>query len=158
MNRQQIDGNVTKVEKEDDAVDNSMHNIAMTFTEHAMHVNETLYKKLFREYAEQYDILLTGNEKLRNDFMKVQRTKVGGGYHVWHFEDGARWAGSRILTWILYLNDVEDGGETEFLYYPRRIKPQTGRFIIWPAGFTHSHRGNPPLTNTKYIMTGWMGY
>jgi len=24
--------------------------------------------------------------------------------------------------------------------------------------FTHTHRGNPPLSNTKYIMTGWLEY
>jgi hypothetical protein len=56
---------------------------------------------------------------------------------------------------MLYLNDVEDGGETEFLYQRMRVKPKQGTLLIWPAGFTHTHRGNPPLSNNKYVITGW---
>ncbi len=79
-------------------------------------------------------------------------------YHVWHNEDDTPQNMRRVATFILYLNDVEEGGETEFLYYPKRVKAKTGRFILWPAGFTHTHRGNPPISNTKYIVTGWVEY
>jgi hypothetical protein len=87
---------------------------------------------------------------------KIQKTEVGGGYHVWHNEDDIPQNMRRIATFILYLNDVDEGGETEFLYYPKRVKAKQGRFILWPAGFTHTHRGNPPISNTKYIVTGWV--
>jgi hypothetical protein len=60
------------------------------------------------------------------------------------------------MAFILYLNDVEDGGETEFLYYHKRIKPKQGTLILFPAGYTHTHRGNPPLKGSKYILTGWV--
>ena len=63
---------------------------------------------------------------------------------------------SRILTWTLYLNDVNEGGETEFLHQSLRIKPKQGTIVVWPAGFTHIHRGNPPLSGEKYIVTGWV--
>ena len=63
---------------------------------------------------------------------------------------------NRIFAVMFYLNDVDEGGETEFLYYPKRVKAKAGRFILWPAGYTHTHRGNPPISNTKYIVTGWM--
>lgn len=63
-----------------------------------------------------------------------------------------------MLSYILYLNDVEEGGETEFLYYGKRIKPTAGTLLLWPAGFTHVHRGNPPLSGEKYILTGWVEY
>jgi hypothetical protein len=56
------------------------------------------------------------------------------------------------------LNTVKEGGETEFLYYKKRINPIEGRLVIWPAGFTHTHRGNPPLSNDKYIITGWLEF
>jgi hypothetical protein len=56
---------------------------------------------------------------------------------------------------MVYLNDVDEGGETEFLYQQVKIKPKRGTVVIWPGGFTHLHRGNPPLKN-KYIATGWL--
>ena len=57
---------------------------------------------------------------------------------------------------MIYLNDIDDGGETEFLYQKRRIKPQKGTVVIFPAGMTHVHKGNLVMgEQTKYIVTGW---
>jgi hypothetical protein len=53
---------------------------------------------------------------------------------------------------------VEEGGETEFLYLSQRVKPKTGRLVIFPSGYVHTHRGNPPLSGEKYIMTGWIEF
>jgi len=78
------------------------------------------------------------------------------GFSGWHTEQGPEDAGNRSLVWMLYLNDVEKGGETEFLYQGISVKPEAGRFVLWPAGVTHPHRGNPPYSNTKYILTGWL--
>ena len=58
------------------------------------------------------------------------------------------------MAWMVYLNDVEEGGETEFLYQKRKVKPKKGTILIWPGGYTHLHRGNPPMSD-KYIATGW---
>lgn len=111
-------------------------------------------------YAEYIDIFagLKDYDPHANYAFKVQKTEIGQGYHVWHAETDSRDLCNRILAWTLYLNDVEEGGETEFLYYPKRIKPKTGTVILWPAGFTHTHRGNPPISNTKYIVTGWIEF
>lgn len=90
--------------------------------------------------------------------IKLQKTEEGGGYHVWHYESGSYHTAFRELVWMIYLNDVteeDSGGETEFFYQKRRIKPTTGTVVIWPAAFTHLHRGNMLLKGTKYIMTGW---
>jgi len=107
-------------------------------------------------YNLQYPILQT-LIKHGSRYMKIQKTEPCQGYHVWHCEHDAT-APSRLLSWILYLNDIEDGGETEFLYYSKRIKPKTGTFILFPGAFTHTHRGNPPLKGTKYIATGWIEF
>lgn len=87
------------------------------------------------------------------DPYKWQKTEIGGGFHRWHYENSLD--KKRELTWTLYLNDVEEGGETEFLYQHTRIKAQKGLFTIFPANWTHTHRGNPPISNVKYIGTGW---
>lgn len=106
-------------------------------------------------YAEKYSILQTSDpHKIYT--IKIQRTSPGGGYHIWHAEDTARNVSNRMLTFILYLNDIDEGGETEFLYLSKRVQPKTGRLLLWPAGFTHTHRGNPPLKGNKYIITGWV--
>lgn len=89
--------------------------------------------------------------------LKIQKTYKTEGYHVWHLEHGAGWENSaRAFVYSIYLNDVEEGGETEFLHFSKRVKPKTGRIVIWPAAFPYLHRGNPPLSGEKYILTSWI--
>ena len=89
--------------------------------------------------------------------MKIQKTLPTEGYHVWHIEHGKGYHNeSRAFVFTIYLNDVEEGGETEFLHFSKRVKPKTGRIVIWPAGFPYIHRGNSPLSGKKYILTSWM--
>lgn len=89
---------------------------------------------------------------------KIQKTEPGQGYHVWHCEADNREAQHRVLAWTVYLNDNFEAGETEFLYQQYRYKPKMGDVIIFPAAFTHTHRGNPPIGGTKYIITGWLEF
>jgi len=87
---------------------------------------------------------------------KVQKTMPKGGYHVWHCEQDSANSARRCLVWTLYLNDVPDGeGETEFFHQCLRIKPQKGTICLFPASWTHTHRGNLVMTTNKYIATGW---
>ena len=64
----------------------------------------------------------------------------------------------RVVFWMYYLNDVAEGGETEFYFQKTSIRPEKGTLVIAPAGFTHTHRGNVPLSNDKYIATSWLLY
>ena len=89
--------------------------------------------------------------------LKIQKTLPTEGYHIWHVEHGKGFDNEpRAFVYTIYLNDVEEGGETEFLHFSKRVKPKTGRIVIWPAGFPYVHRGNPPLSGEKYILTSWM--
>ena len=89
--------------------------------------------------------------------LKIQKTLPTEGYHVWHIEHGSGFENeSRAFVFSIYLNDVEEGGETEFLHFSKRVKPTTVRIVIWPAAFPYLHRGNPPLSGEKYILTSWM--
>ena len=111
------------------------------------------------EYKKQYPILIdgTGRYDINND-VKIQRTLPGQGYHVWHCENGRKNESRRMIVASMYLNKCEQGGETEFLYQHRRIKPQAGRMVLAPTGWTHPHRGNPPLKGVKYMINGWLEY
>ena len=90
--------------------------------------------------------------------INAQRYTAGnGGYPYWHSEVFPQTphndALHRVLLFMYYLNDVEEGGETEFYYQNRTIKPKAGRMVIAPAYFTHTHRGAIPRSNDKYILT-----
>lgn len=87
-----------------------------------------------------------------------------GGYFYYHSEiyphpnDVENDALHRKLLWMFYLNDVEEGGETEFYHQKLATHPKQGTMVIAPAGFTHTHRGNMPLSGDKYIFTSWVLY
>ena len=98
-----------------------------------------------------------GQDTFHYTQLKVQKTLLTEGYHIWHLEHGKGFKNEpRAFVFSIYLNDVEEGGETEFLHFSKRVKPKTGRIVIWPAGFPYVHRGNPPLSGEKYIITSWM--
>jgi len=118
---------------------------------------DMFFKDVYPLYVQKYSFLkqLATHTILE---VKIQKTKVGEGYHFWHCENAAMKARNRILAFMVYLNDVTEGGETEFLYQKCRFKPEKNVMLVWPAQFTHVHRGNPPLSNDKYIITGWVEY
>lgn len=106
------------------------------------------------DYLNHYGQLQT--TRIISTDMKMQRTEPGGGYHVWHYENTGVDMAQRVLVWAIYLNDIpENEGETEFLYQKRRIPPKAGTCVIWPAAFTHVHRGLTVYSENKYILTGW---
>jgi len=128
-----------------DVLGNGSSPITTSFNEH---LTEALMM-----YADEFPILK--EMAFASYTIKIQRTKPSGGYHEWHCEQMGFSASSRILVWTVYLNDIDDGGETEFLYQSTRVKPKKGSVCFFPASYTHTHRGNPPLKEDKYIATGW---
>ena len=118
-----------------------------------MNVNQML-KSCASHYCMHYSTLK--KTRMVSTDIKFQRTPPGGGYHAWHYENGTFECAARELTWMIYLNDIEEGGETEFMYQKRRIKPTQGTMVIFPAAMTHVHRGGFLLGDkNKYIVTGW---
>ena len=85
----------------------------------------------------------------------IQHYGPGQGYKRWHNERGEYQINQRALVFMTYLNDVPDGGGTEFAYYPElKIKAKKGLSLLWPTDFTHTHRGIISQ-HEKYIITGW---
>lgn len=91
------------------------------------------------------------------DTYNIQRYYPGQGFHIPHHEYNPT-SNQLLLAWMVYLNDVTDGGETRFVYQDMNIKPKKGTLVIWPAYFTHVHHGIVSQTQTKYIATGWHRY
>lgn len=116
-------------------------------------------QRCYDAYTEEFSVLKQG--KITGTAMKMQRTDPGGGYHVWHGEQGNGNHAERVLVYMLYLNTLaaDEAGETEFLYQQRRLRPEENTMILWPAAFTHAHRGNTVFgQHSKYIVTGWFYY
>jgi len=107
------------------------------------------------EYLQTFSVLNVRKFLLHD--IKLKIIPAGGGFHNWHYEDGSLESSARQFVVQVYLNDDFDGGETEFLYQQRREEAVTGDVLMFPAAFTHTHRGNPPLGGNKYLATSW-GY
>lgn len=92
------------------------------------------------------------------NIQKYQKNK--GGYPHWHSEQFPQMnhneALHRVVLYMVYLNDIEEGGETEFFYQNKKLRPKKGSMVIAPASFTHSHRGITPVSDDKYIATSWV--
>ena len=89
----------------------------------------------------------------------LQKYPVGGGFKVWHCENDVKSMLNydRCLVFMTYLNDVEDGG-TEFFHQHLSTPAKKGLTLIWPAYWTHTHRGIVSRLKEKYIVTGWINF
>tara|TARA_B100001778_G_C18582120_1_gene627982 strand:- start:1133 stop:1903 length:771 start_codon:yes stop_codon:yes gene_type:complete len=113
----------------------------------------------FEIYAQKYSGIITDScDPVSSWTCKIQKTNSGGGYHIWHSENGSFLYRDRVLTWMVYLNDIpyESGGGTDFFHQELSLQPKKGTVVLWPATYTHMHRG-AFLTGdiSKYIATGW---
>jgi hypothetical protein len=115
-------------------------------------------KDTLDSYTYKYPDLTNYGNLIPDMGTKIQKTKPGEGYHSFHCEQhyDDLLLFSRVLVFTLYLNNVEEAGETEFLHQLIRVKPTKGTICLFPAGFTHPHRGNTPYSEEKYILTGWL--
>ena len=86
----------------------------------------------------------------------IQKYDKGKGKYIYHNDSMIDYINkkSRIFTFIWYLNDVNEGGETEFINF--KIIPEKGKLLVFPASFIFPHCGNMPISDDKYILTGWI--
>jgi hypothetical protein len=130
-------------------------------------VKNIIFNRYFKELQTALDLYIK-KYSFSNVFSKfsvieninVQHYKPNEGYFAWHCERGnaVMPQASRHLVFMTYLNDVVDAGQTEFYYQNLKVIPQKGKTVIWPADWTHTHRGITSPTQEKYIITGWFNY
>lgn len=107
------------------------------------------------KYYEELGNLFSPYRHTQDSGFQIQRYIKNQGIYKYHDDFYVDRRGFRTLTYIFYLNDIEDGGETEF-YNGKKINPTKGTLVIFPALWTYLHRGNMPISNDKYIVTGWI--
>ena len=111
-----------------------------------------------RDYLEQWPFLKSIMPGAEVSSFNIQRYEPGGHFLKLHSERTTLATSHRVLAWMTYLNDVEDGGATEFAHQNLQVQPKKGRTLIWPAEWTHAHQGMLLNSGVKYIITGWMHF
>jgi len=117
--------------------------------------------KIKDQYIDKYKFINYGQKPWNiSNTVKIQKYTPGQSYYAWHAEvaGGSIDEMKRILVYSTFLNDIKEGGETEFYYQKQKIKPKQGRTILFPSIWTHTHKGLPAPKETKYIITGWYSY
>ena len=113
------------------------------------------------KYVKQYPFLGTVSPWILSETFNIKKYLPSEAYFKTHCEmSGApdKSASRRMLVWMVFLNDVTDGGETEFPTQCKKIAPRAGDVVLWPAYWTHPHHGLPSNSQIKYISTGWFSY
>jgi hypothetical protein len=120
------------------------------FTEYCDFLNKKEYNTKNRKYN-----VLEFNDFHVEHFM-IQKYKKCEGIYVYHndFSINTDLMRYRAVTFLWYLNTIEEGGETEF-WGNYEVKPEKGKLIFFPASWAYPHRGKMPISSDKYIITNW---
>ena len=132
------------------------------FREQTLKMQLDVYKR-FDDILEKYkqDVKVHEKalpEKSAWEELRIKRYRAGIGNFLDHVDTGDSISARRFLVFFLYLNDVSEGGETEFPDLDLTISPECGKLLVFPSIWTYLHRGNVPISNDKYILGSYKHY
>lgn len=111
------------------------------------------FHECLQDYVRQFNSL---ERILREDCeisgFVIERIDPGQGFN-WHIDSGPMNSYDRFLSVLIYLNDIDEGGQTEFRFQDFKYTPRAGSLLMFPPYWTHIHRGAPPVSKTKYKIS-----
>jgi len=110
----------------------------------------------YRKYKIKWPFLKESFPEVDIGSFNIQQYKEGGHFSKIHSERIALQNLHRLFAFMTYLNDDFEGGCTYFSNFNLKIKPEPGKTLIWPADWTHAHKGEVVSYGSKYIITGWL--
>ena len=124
-------------------------------------IDRTLFQSLaenLEEYSKQI-LEIIGNplwsSEIKDTGYNIKRYRQND-YYNWHVDCQTYIEGwTRTIAGIWYLNEVEEGGETEFAF-GHKVVPEIGKLILFPATWNFPHRGLSPIKGNKYIITSFV--
>lgn len=124
-------------------------------------IDRTLFQSLaenLEEYAKRI-LEIIGNplwsSEIKDTGYNIKRYRQND-YYNWHVDCQTYIEGwTRTIAAIWYLNEVEEGGETEFAF-GHKVVPETSKLILFPATWNFPHRGLSPIKGNKYIITSFV--
>jgi hypothetical protein len=108
-----------------------------------------------KENMKAYQKFLNGRLPMHYNMMDLWHSGYQiqkSGFYKWHHDERIEFGRERVITFIWYLNTIENGGHTGFLH--KSVKPETGKFVFFPATWDYIHCGFE--ASNKYIVTGWL--
>jgi len=127
--------------------------------EHWKDVDNNLFRSLavaLKEFKEIYPYF-ADMSRFKDMGYNLQRYREGEYYH-WHVDADNEGIASRQLVALWYLNDVEEGGETDFVFQQASVTPEKGKLMLFPPFWTHEHRAGVVKKGVKYIATTWITF
>jgi Rps23 Pro-64 3,4-dihydroxylase Tpa1-like proline 4-hydroxylase len=127
--------------------------------EHWKDVDNNLFRSLAIALKEFKDIYpyFSDMSRFKDMGYNLQRYQEGEYYH-WHVDADNEVLASRQLVALWYLNDVEEGGETDFVFQEASVTPEKGKLMLFPPFWTHEHRARVVTKGVKYIATTWITF
>ena len=126
---------------------------------HWKDVDNNLFRSLamaLKEFKEIYPYF-SDMGRFKDMGYNLQRYREGEYYH-WHVDSDNVGLASRQLVALWYLNDVEEGGTTDFLFQKASVTPEKGTLMLFPPFWTHEHRAGVVIKGVKYIATTWITF
>ena len=117
------------------------------------------FKNVLHKYKEETGLHKHAwPETFKFEEIRIKRYRMGRGNFLDHVDVGSYDSAMRFLVLFVYLNDVEEGGETEFPELDLTVTPKCGTMLLFPSTWTYLHRGNTPISNDKYILGSYLHY
>jgi len=157
QHKKSVDWDIIKGDNDNDRELTNL--VANRFNEHHLR-----YLRYFSPWAEFDTSSVIMNQTYYPVFQIQKYQKEEGHFNTWHLENYNKDTSNRLFVFILYLNDVEEGGETAFYFKEKdeadyfKVKPKQGRLIIHPAAWPYVHKGCMPISDNKIILTSWCCY
>lgn len=109
-------------------------------------------------YKQEYRHLDCWSEISDSGFQVQKYLKSYGYYrpHVDSFPSPFSTISGRVLAMVIYLNDVNYGGETNFPLHEVAVTPKAGRIVFFPATWTHPHESRVPISGDKWIISSFI--
>ena len=127
--------------------------------EHWKDVDNNLFRSLsmaLKDFKDSYPYF-GDMSRFKDMGYNLQRYQEGEYYH-WHVDSDNEVLAPRQLVALWYLNDVEEGGETDFLHQQISVTPEKGKLVLFPPFWTHQHRAGVIKKGVKYIATTWINF
>jgi hypothetical protein len=112
--------------------------------------------KYLAEYNKSLALTLAVPWRPTIDDLRIKRYRVTGEDHFEPHFDALDIKSQRYLVFLWYLNDVAEGGETEFPDLGIKIQARAGRLLMFPPYWMFQHAGLPPRSNDKYMVSTYL--